>query len=160
MTHQKCYRYGNQGMCDDGALLFLDPSDYCNTLGWFQILIYIKSWSEVFFLMKWMFMSRGLGCISSRSLLVNTKKYLNFPSVSRKHLRTVQTSAIVPAMKSHSIIPAGCCMRSWALTRDWRWIYSGRTLASGAKGRTSWLGLMEPATPFCHPRPCVHLVSR
>ena len=115
-----------------------------------------------FFLMKWMFnvYVSWSGLYLSRSLLVNTKKYLNFPSVSRKHLRTVQTSAIVPAMKSHSIIPAGCCMRSWALTRDWRWIYSGRTLASGAKGRTSWLGLMEPATPFCHPRSCVHLVSR
>ena len=137
-----------------GSKRLLQHSGMISNIDLYKILV------RSFFLMKWMFMSRGLGCISSRSLLVNTKKYLNFPSVSRKHLRTVQTSAIVPAMKSHSIIPAGCCMRSWALTRDWRWIYSGRTLASGAKGRTSWLGLMEPATPFCHPRSCVHLVSR
>ena len=42
MTHQKCFRYGTQGMCEDGALLFLDPNDYCNTLGWFQILDYMN----------------------------------------------------------------------------------------------------------------------
>ena len=42
LTHQKCYRYGTQGMCEEGALLFLDPSDHCNTRAWFQILIYIN----------------------------------------------------------------------------------------------------------------------
>ena len=43
VTHQQCHRYGTQGMCEEGALLFLDPSDQCNTLGRFQISIYIKS---------------------------------------------------------------------------------------------------------------------
>ena len=40
--HQKCYRYGTQGMCQDGELLFLDPSKHLNTLGRFQILISIN----------------------------------------------------------------------------------------------------------------------